>query len=324
MSSWAGLPRGSPAPVESLEATRGAAPALETMCASFGYEVIRRSPGGGERSLRYVSERQLAEGDVVELGGSSWIVSQVEETGEGTPRVLAEPARYRLVLRHEDGSEEPGAFRRARPGGPQIGHGFTTFDGRAPLSWQVVEQRVVRDDASRPYVEYVAERDYGEAEEIPNHELEHLADAAELREAAQARVARAPEPGWRMELVALDPGAEPDWKEAQRFVRSLVLEEVAEHLLELCGVDLDADPRDTWLPKAKERLLSDLRLFQADIEGAHEEIEEWDSGGARIFASVGTWDDEGAPDRGHGWMCRLVDSSALGAAGFHRTRKPEL
>ena len=30
------------------------------------------------------------------------------------------------------------------------------------------------------------------------------------------------------------------------------------------------------------------------------------------------------PYSGHGWMCRLVDASALAAAGFERVRKAEL
>ena len=33
---------------------------------------------------------------------------------------------------------------------------------------------------------------------------------------------------------------------------------------------------------------------------------------------------EADPDSGHGWMTRLVDVSALGAAGFSRVRKAEV
>jgi hypothetical protein len=74
----------------------------------------------------------------------------------------------------------------------------------------------------------------------------------------------------------------------------------------------------------RERLRSDLDRFRGDVEGDHDEIEEWSFRGGRIFASVGTEDDESDPDKGHGWMCRLVDSEALGAAGFERVRKAEL
>ena len=74
----------------------------------------------------------------------------------------------------------------------------------------------------------------------------------------------------------------------------------------------------------KERLRSDLEAFRNDVEGDHDEIEEWDFQGGRIFASVGTYEDEFDPNSGHGWMCRLTDSGALGVAGFERVRKYEL
>lgn len=74
----------------------------------------------------------------------------------------------------------------------------------------------------------------------------------------------------------------------------------------------------------KERLASDLERFQAHIEGDHDEIEEWSFRDGRIFASVGSTEDEADPDKGHGWMRRLVDAEALGAAGFERVRKAEL
>ena len=72
------------------------------------------------------------------------------------------------------------------------------------------------------------------------------------------------------------------------------------------------------------RLRSDLEQFRADVEGDHDEIEEWDFLDGRIFASVGSTDDEANPDSGHGWMCRLVDSGVLTAARFRRVRKTEI
>jgi hypothetical protein len=74
----------------------------------------------------------------------------------------------------------------------------------------------------------------------------------------------------------------------------------------------------------KQRLREDLEALRNDIEGGHEEIEEWDFRGGRIFVSVGTYEEEFDPVSGHGWMCRLVDSGALGVAGFERVRKYEL
>ena len=60
------------------------------------------------------------------------------------------------------------------------------------------------------------------------------------------------------------------------------------------------------------------------MEGAHDEIEEWDFRDGRIFASVGSFEDESDPNSGHGWHCRLLDASALRAAGFSRVRKATL
>ena len=36
----------------------------------------------------------------------------------------------------------------------------------------------------------------------------------------------------------------------------------------------------------------------------------------------GRFDDDVNPSSGFGWMCRLVDSGVLLAAGFYRARKP--
>ena len=60
------------------------------------------------------------------------------------------------------------------------------------------------------------------------------------------------------------------------------------------------------------------------MEGDLDQIEQWGFRGGRIFASVGSYDDEVDPNSGHGWMCRLADGGALGVAGFERIRKAEL
>ena len=90
---------------------------------------------------------------------------------------------------------------------------------------------------------------------------------------------------------------------------------VEDDLLVLCGVDPRVDPRETWLDTVKERLRADLASFRADIEGDHD---------GRVFASVGSVDDESNPDSGHGWLCRLYDAGPIVAAGFSRVRKPQL
>ena len=137
-------------------------------------------------------------------------------------------------------------------------------------------------------------------------------------------LARAEEAGQLVELVALEPGEAPDWDEAERYVDALILEEIEDDLFALCGVDTGRDPQDTWLETVKARLRQDLRSFRTDIESDHDQIEEWDFRDGRIFASIGSFDDQASPDSGHGWLSRLVDSSASAAAGFTRVRKAQL
>jgi hypothetical protein len=288
---------------------------------STSYEVVTETRSRQERVHPYTSETELRPGSVLVLSGRYWLVGELDGS-----RAIAAPARYRLVLKHPDGREEAGAFRRFRPGAPKVGHAFATAEEGQPITWSVTEERLQRDESGEPYLELVAERDYEEVEELPDHELEHSLAAEEevFPAAAQEALARAEEAGLAVELVALEPGEEPDWVAAARFIDSLVIEEIEDDLLELCGVNPNADRRDTWLPTVKERLRSDLDRFRADIEGAHDQIEEWDFLGGRVFAAVGTIEDEANPHTAHGWMCRLVDAEVLGAAGFARVRKAEL
>ncbi len=277
---------------------------------------------GAERVYEYASDDELGPGAVVRLKGRDWLIDSVDEEG----RLVAKPARYRLRLVHPDGREELGAFRRYRPDGPQLGHAFTTLDDGHPVGWEVVDERLAHDEQGEPYLDLVAERDFSELEELPDHELEHtLAKReAEFPEGAVATMQAAQDQGLSVELVALEAGEAPDWEEARRYIDALILEEIEDDLFEQCGVDQDSDPRDTWLNTVKERLRVDLERFQADVEGDHDEIEEWDFRDGRVFASVGREEDEANPDSGHGWMCRLLDASALGAAGFDRVRKAEI
>jgi hypothetical protein len=295
--------------------------------AAITYDVVIRSPDGRERVQEYATPDGLAPGAVLRLRGRYWLVEAIEESAE-RPRAVAKPARYRLRLRRPDGREELGAFRRFRPGSPRLGHTFTTLEAGYPISWQVGAEQLARLDDGEPYLDLVAERDYAELEgEAPDHELEHTLErrlAAGLPAGAEATLSRATELGLNMELVALEPGEAPDWAEAIRYVDALIFEEIEDDLFERCGVDVDADPKDTWLATVKERLRSDLDAFRTDIDGEHDQVEEWDFLDGRIFATVGTYEDEFDPNSGHGWMCRLLDGGALGIAGFERVRKPEL
>jgi hypothetical protein len=293
---------------------------------AFAYEVVTRTPADKERTREYVSTGPIGPGELVRLDGRDWLVERVDLIDGGGQRASAVLARYRLRLRHPDGREEVGAFRRFRPDAPRLGHAFTTLEDGSPASWEVVEERLERDESGQAYLDLVAERDYGELEELPDHQLEHALASLEERlpEAAAATFARAEQAGLLVELVALEPGEEPDWAEAERYIDALVLEEIEDDLLEQCGVDPGRDARETWLPTVTGRLQADLERFRADVEDDHDEIEEWDFRDGRVFASVGSFDDESDPDSGHGWMCRLVDASALGAAGFARVRKVDV
>jgi hypothetical protein len=293
----------------------------------FHYDIAARSRAGTERVHRYATDEPLEIGDVVRVEGRHWLIERFEPDGdEVTARAFAAPGRYRLKIQHPDGQEEVGAMRRFRPDAPSVGHTFSTLEDGRPISWEITEQQLARDDEG-PYVELVARRDFSEVEEVPDHELEHTLTRRqddEVPDSAEATFARAEEEGLELELVALEPGEEPDWPETDRYIDALTLDLVEDDLLELCGVNPGRDPRDTWLGTIKSRLTEDRDAFRADIEGEHDQIEEWDFRGGRIFASIGTHEDEADPDSGHGWLCRLLDGGILRVAGFQRVRRAEL
>ncbi len=283
---------------------------------SVAYDMVVETGNGRRRVHPYLSEAELAAGSVVEIGGRHWLVDEVEGS-----RTHASPARYRLTMRYPDGREETGALRRYRADAPLPGHQFTTAAEGRTVSWTVRGERLARDEDGKPFVEYLAERDFGEADSLPDHQLEHATDRDET---APPAVTRAQAGGMSIELVALEPGQAPDWEEALRFVDALVLEELGDDLLELCGVDFDHDRRSTWSGIAKGRLREDLERFREDAEGDRDQIEQWEFRGGRVFAALGQGDDEYRADSGYGWMCRLVDADVLGAAGFHRVRQAQL
>ena len=292
--------------------------------ARFEYEVVTQARSGAERRHEYATDEELGPGSVLYLDGRSWLVERLEATqADGPPRAIARPGRYRVRLVHPDGREEPGAIRRQRPDAPTIGHSFATTQDGQPVTWEIVGQELAFDDQGDPFLDLRAERDYTELDgDVPYHELEH-ARATEPSVPEQL-FARAAERGLSVELVSLEPGVEPDWNEAGVYIDALGLEEINDDLVELCGVRPNTDPRETWIDTVKERLRSDLEAFRADVDDDHDQIEEWDFLGGRVFASTGSPDDEADPNSGHGWLCRLFDSGVLTAAGFHRVRKAEL
>ena len=289
----------------------------------YTVETLRRT--GRKRVHQFATDEPLEPGGVLRLDGRYWLIETIEQAGDGPARAVSEPARYRLRLRHPDGREELGGFRRFRPDAPRVGHSFTTLENGDQASWEVVEQRLERDEQGAPYLDFVAERDYDQAGTPAEHELEHsLArrDDDERTDSIQTMLSRAEQLRLSIELESLEPGEEPDWDEGERFVDALVIEEVSEDLLELCGVDPDHDPKETWLETVQERLRSDLSQFRADIE-ADDQIEQWAFLDGTVFATSGSPEDEADPLSPHGWMCRLQDAEVLGAAGFVRVRKAE-
>ena len=287
---------------------------------TFSYTLVTHDRAGREHSRPYTSEDPLAPASIVLLAGRYWLIERVKQTA-----AHARPARYRLTLRHPDGRLEAGAFRRFRTDAPTVGHQLTTLEDGVPVSWAVVEQRLTRDDAGDPFLELIAERDYAESDSLPDHQLEHTLDQErDDTGAAAAVLARATEAGLAIELVGLEAGEAPDWEEAASYLESLILEELEDDLIEQCGVDTRHDPRETWLDGVKQRLREDLDSVRAEIEGTHDQIEEWDFHGSRTFAAVGSFDDDSNPRSGYGWLCRLVDAKVLQAGGFYRVRKPLL
>ena len=285
------------------------------------YELVHVSRSGHEQVHPYTSEDPLEPGSIVHFERGDWLVDGVDGT-----RVTLKPARYRLKLRHPDGREELGALRRYRADAPRVGHTFSTVEDGAPASWQVADERLAHDELGEPYLELTAERDYSEQEDaptLPEHELEHAYAREDDSSEATATLARADEEGLYVELVALEPGEAPDWPEAEAFLDALGLEEIHDDLLVRSGVHPNRDPESSWLDIVKDRLRADLEQFRADIESNHDQIEEWDFRDGRVFAAVGSYDDEANAESGHGWMTRLYDAGVLEAAGFSRIRKAE-
>jgi hypothetical protein len=284
-----------------------------------------RRGSGREHRHRLSTTHDLQVGDLVSVAGGRWIVDELREAG-GEREARLEPARFRLVLLRPDGREEAGAIRRLRDDSLGVGHAFTTADeaGAHRLRWDVVTSRFVRDQGGRPLIEFLADHGLHAHERIPDHELEHrIAQQGDLAE-ARAALEFATAAGLAVELVELEPDRDPDWAEAGAYLEALEIEEIGEDLLERCGVKPEQDSPEAWIEQVKLRLRADLTSFRGDVEGPHRQIREWRIGARRVFASIGTWENEADPDSGHGWLCRLVDSDVLGTAGFVRLREIEL
>ena len=196
---------------------------------------------------------------------------------------------------------------------------FTTGD----VSWQVVDEQLARDERALPRADGRARfrRDRGPAEPRAGACRGQTRGAARRRRRLSSSEPR--RPGWSLSSSRWSREA-PDWAEAAEYIDALILEEIEDDLLEQCGVNPAQDPRETWLETVQDRLREDLSGFRDDIEGDHDEIEEWEFRDGRIFASIGSFEDESNPDSGHGWLCRLLDAGALArpraSGGFARRK----
>ena len=183
------------------------------------YEVVTSISREKERVRRYSSDDPLAPG---ERAPDGWPLlarsraSKGREARPGLPRVLAKPARYRLRLRHPDGHEELGAMRRLRSGSPD---GWVTHsrrsrkDSRSAGRWST--SSLSATSAASRFSTYVAERDYAEAEgsspTMSSSTRSTVRRRGGCRRTPTRRSQRLPREGLDVELVALDPGEEPDW-----------------------------------------------------------------------------------------------------------------
>ena len=224
------------------------------------YQLVHVNRLGHELTHAYSSETELAEGDLLRVEGRDWLVDGHRGRAR-TARARALPARAAPSGRAHGGRRLPPLPARRAADRPQLQHGRrrrARSAGRSPTSASQ------RDEQGKPYLELTAERDYSEAEDapdLPEHELEHALARDDGRGRRRAR--RGPrQSGQLVELVALEPGEAPDWAEAERYIDALVIEEIEDDLLVLCGVDPDNDPRDGWLDTVKARLREDLRRFR--------------------------------------------------------------
>ena len=202
-------------------------------------------------------------------------------------------------------------MRRMRPDGPRLGHSFTTIEDGAPVSWSVIDEEFAHDEQGEPFLDLVAERDYGEAEgDLPDHELEHALTARsdEVPDAARERIDEATRLGFAIESSRSSRTRLPDWEEARRYIETLSLDTIADDLLELCGVDTEELAKGHGSKPSSRASATTSSSFSADVKGTTTRSRSGISTTAASSPRVGSVADESDPDRGHGWLCRLLDA----------------
>ena len=197
------------------------------------YDVVVVHRTGKEHVHRYTTEEPLEPGDVVRLEGRHWLSSASRATARRrSPRAIGCGFAIRTAARTSGRSAASDPTRRgsatrsppSRTGARSAGRSSTAAGPRrerraVPRPRRGARLRRRRSDAARPRAR---------AHARPRSE-------DELPEGAEATLARAADEGLSVELVALEPGEEPDWEAAERFIDALVLEEIEDDLIEQCG-----------------------------------------------------------------------------------------
>ena len=125
---------------------------------------------------------------------------------------------------------------------------------------------------------------------------------------------RAEQTGLAIELVALDARRVAGRDEAVRYIEALG----SRRSRTTCSSFAGCVPARTQRHLARHRqdpAVARISRSSASRRQARRTIRSRSGSfrDGRIFASIGSQDDESAPDRGHGWMCRLVDAGVLTA-----------
>ena len=212
------------------------------------------------------------------LDGRDWLVDAVEE-GD-TARVVAKPARYRLRLRHPDGREELGAFRRMRAGQPATrplvhdarGRGSRQL-GASSRRRSPTTSRTSRSSTSSPSATTARPRATCPTTSSSTRSPAS-ADGSGRRQGVDRR-------GDALRACrSSSPRSSRTRRRTGRRLAATSRPSVSTRSRTTCSSCAAStrgdDSEGTWLETVQARLRDDLESFSADVEGDHDEIEEWD------------------------------------------------
>ncbi len=213
------------------------------------YELVHTSRTGTERVHPFATDEPLEPGSFVRYEGRYWLIERLDGS-----RAIAKPGRYRLELRHprrpRRGRRLPPLPARRAGDRPHVHHcrGRTAGElGGARTGGSLTTSRTSRtSSSSRTATTRSSTRT---SPTTSSSTRSPAARSSELPASVEEAFARAEREGLSAELVALDPGEEPDWTEAASSIDALILEEIEDDLIEQCGVDPRTDPRGELAPE---------------------------------------------------------------------------